>query len=170
MARATQKPLPISASDFQNMDRVQVIDREATPEETKKRIFYNHMRGLTGTVRRVYAEEEEVWVDVDLDSLPEEVRHRHRETEDQMRQKWLDGMSDEARRKLGGAEKQFSLRYSILTSPGHLILLERGAEASPSGDRPEAEAESSPRRKTLDDLTAAEQEFMERARAQRQPE
>ena len=171
MARSTQKSLTISSSDYQPMDRVQIIDREATPEDNKKRIFYGHMRGLTGIIRRVYAEEEEIWVEVDLDSLPEDVRQRHQETENQMRTKWLDGLSDEARRRLGSAEKQFNLRYSILTSPNHLILLERGADA-PSTGGPEVgeQADATPRRKTDQDLSAAEQEFLERARTKAMPE
>lgn len=163
--------MQISATDFQPLDRVQVIDREPTPEENKKRIFYNHLRGLSGTVRRVYAEEEEIWVEVDPETLPEDVRRRHQETESQMRSKWLDSISDDARRKLGDAEKQFSLRYSILTSPNHLILLERGSEAKATPRSGEAaNAGEEPVRKTSGDLSAAEQEFLERARTQRMPE
>jgi hypothetical protein len=173
MAKAAQKSLKISATDFGPDDRVQVIDREATPEENKSRIFYNHMRGLTGTVRRSYLEEEEVWVDVDRDSLPEDVRVRHQETEDNMRKKWLDGLSDEARRKLGEVEKKFHLRYSILVAPEHLILMEKGNPAPTNAASVTASAEDpapSPARKTLKELNAAEQEFLERAKSQRKPE
>ena len=169
MSAAAQKTLTVPASDFKTGDHVQVIDREATPDENKKRIFYNHMRGLTGTVRRVYEEEEEVWVDVDLDSLPESVRQRHQETEDQMRRKWLDGLSDEARRKLKPEESRFALRYSILVTPGHLILKGKSGEAAP-GEPAAGTDTASPRRKTLNELSAAEQEFLERARSGRQPE
>ena len=170
MPKAAQKSISISASDFHAEDRVRTIDREATPDETKSRIFFNHMRDLTGTVRRVYEENQEVWVDVDLDSLPEDVRQRHRETEDQMRRKWLDGLSDEARRKLGEAEKQFSLRYSILTTPNHLILQDRpnGGKKADAPPPPQPVADSTPPpRKTLKDLSAAEQEFLERARTKK---
>ena len=173
MSRTTQKSLTLSSTDYSPEDRVQVIDREATPDENKKRIFYNHMRGLIGTVRRVYEEHEEVWVDIDLDSLPEDVRQRHQETEDQMRNKWLDGLSDEARRRMGEAEKAFSLRYSILTTPNHLILMEKGTAAPTSSDVTPAGTAAdgaSARRKTAKDLTAAEQEFLDRARTQRMPE
>jgi hypothetical protein len=138
---------------------VQVIDREATPDETKKRIFYNHMRGLTGIIRRVYEEEEEVWVDVSRDSLPDEVRERHEEVEKNIRDKWLDGLSNEAQRKLTEEESKLSLRYSILTSPNHLILLERGAEDRPAP----VESAATAKRVTTGELNAAEEEFLNRA-------
>jgi hypothetical protein len=158
--------MEISASDFRSGDRVQVIDREATPEETKKRIFYNHMRGLTGIIRRVYEEEEEVWVDVDRASLPDPVRDRHEEVEKQIRDKWYDSLSGEAQRRLTVEESQLKLRYSILTTPSHLILLERGAEKTES-----AASETTPaRRATTEELNAVEEQFLERARTGKSPD
>ncbi len=168
MARLVQKALEIPAIDFKPEDRVQVVDREPTPEENKARIFYNHMRGLTGTVRRVYEDEREIWVDVDRDSLPETVRQRHEETEEQMKRKWLDNLSDEARRKMGEAEKRFSLRYSILVNPDHLILKSHG-DASPSLESATAPS-GDVRRVTSRDLNNAEEEFLNRATSERLPE
>jgi hypothetical protein len=108
---------------------------------------------------------------VDLASLPESVRKRHEETETAMRNKWLDSLSDEARRKMGAAESAFKLRYSVLTSPDHVILEERGAEAPRQSTVEEGtEGGPAPKRKTLKDLSAAELEFMERARAGNPPE
>lgn len=169
MSRTEQKALTLSATDFQVGDRVRTVDREATPDETKKRIFFNHMRNLSGIVRRVYEEESEIWIDVDLNSLPETVRQRHEETEAAMRNKWLDSLSDEARRKLGNAESTFKLKYSVLTSPNHVILEERGAEAPPTGPQGRSE-DAAPKRKTLKDLNAAEREFLDRSRTGNQPE
>ena len=57
-----------------------------------------------------------------------------------MRQKWLDGLSEEGRNKLSAAEKKFSLRYSLLVSLSDL---------SP-GDAPE------PARKSLSEIEEAE--------------
>ena len=157
----SQQALKIPVSDFQVGDRVQVVDREATPDETKKRLFFNHMRGLIGSIRRVYAEEDEIWVDVDRGSLPTSVLQRHETTETQMRKKWLDGISDEARRKLRAEESKFSLRYSILVSPDNLILKERdGGNQAP---KPIEARNSAPA--TLADLNDSEREFMNRAEA-----
>ena len=39
-----------------------------------------------------------------------------------MRQKWLDGLSDEARNKLSSSEKKFALRYHLLVAVSDLSL------------------------------------------------
>ena len=48
------------------------------------------------------------------------MRARHRAGSEAQRQKWLDGLSDEARNRLSAAEKQFSLRYTILVATSDL--------------------------------------------------
>ena len=43
---------------------------------------------------------------MDPDSLPDDIRKRHQAGTDAMRQKWLDGLSDEGRNKLSAARKE----------------------------------------------------------------
>jgi len=118
---------------------VRLADRETSAADTKSGLFYPYYRGLTGTIAKLYSDNTAA-IAIDPDSLPEDIRKRHQAGTDAMRQKWLDGLSDEGRNKLSAAEKKFSLRYSLLVSLTDL---------SPS-DAPE------PSRKSLTEIEEAE--------------
>lgn len=120
-------------------DPVRLADRETTAADTKSGLFYPYYRGLTGTIAKLYSDSTAA-VAVDPESLPGDIRKRHQTGTDAMRQKWLDGLSEEGRNKLSAAEKKFSLRYSLLVSLSDL---------SP-GDAPE------PARKSLSEIEEAE--------------
>ncbi|MCS6776995.1 MAG: hypothetical protein RMJ43_11370 [Chloroherpetonaceae bacterium] len=94
-------------------DRVQIVVRDPNAEDAKSGLYYRHFQGLVGTVQKVYATGE-VAVDVDLESLEEAIATRHREVQEQMKNRWLDGLSEEARNRLTDAEKLFRLRYVVL--------------------------------------------------------
>ena len=96
-------------------EAVRLADRETTAADTKSGLFYPYYRGLTGTIAKLYSDSTAA-VAVDPDSLPDDIRKRHQAGTDAMRQKWLDGLSEEGRSKLSAAEKKFSLRYSLLVS------------------------------------------------------
>jgi len=123
---------------------VRLSEREPSAADAKSGLFYPHYRGLTGTVSKVYADSTAT-VSVDPDSLPEDIRKRHQAGTDAMRQKWLDGLSDEARNKLSAAEKKFSLRYSLLVSVSDLSV---------NSDTPEAA------RKSLAEIEEAEAQHL----------
>jgi hypothetical protein len=118
---------------------VRVADRETSATDLKSGLFYPYYRGLTGTVAKIYADSTAT-VAIDPESLPDDIRKRHQTGTDAMRQKWLDGLSDEGRNKLSAAEKKFSLRYSLLVGTADLLPL----------DAPE------PSRKSLSEIEAAE--------------
>jgi len=118
---------------------VRLADRETSAADTKSGLFYPYYRGLTGTIAKLYSDNTAA-VAVDPDSLPDDIRKRHQAGTEAMRQKWLDGLSDEGRNKLSAAEKKFSLRYSLLVSLSDLL---------PAG-APE------PSRKSITDIEAAE--------------
>lgn len=113
MATTTPKQLTEGAP-------VRLTDREPSAADTKSGLFYPHYRALTGTVAKLYADGTAT-VSVDPESLPAEIRARHQAGTDAMRQKWLDGLSDEARNKLSAAEKKFSLRYNLLVGVADLL-------------------------------------------------
>ena len=104
------------AAKFKEGDRVRVADREATAEDAKSGMFHNHFRGLTGTIQKLYSATNEVVVIVDQDKLQEGIATRHLEMQEQMKNKWLDGLSDEARNRLTPKEREFNLRYTVLVS------------------------------------------------------
>ena len=118
---------------------VRLADRDTSAADTKSGLFYPYYRGLTGTVAKLYSDNTAA-IAVDPDSLPEDIRKRHQAGTEAMRQKWLDGLSDEGRNKLSAAEKKFSLRYSLLVSL---------ADLSPA-DAPE------PSRKSIAEIEADE--------------
>jgi ribosomal protein L21E len=109
------------ADRFKEGDRVQIAEREATAEDVKSGLYYPHFGGLTGIVQKVY-ETGDASIEVDLTSLPEEVAHRHEEMRLTMQTKWLDGLSEEARNRLSDAERNFNLRYTLLTSVSDLCI------------------------------------------------
>jgi hypothetical protein len=106
-----------------------------------------------------------------------------------MKTKWLDGLSEEGRSRLTEREKDFHLRYIVLTSAGDLEAIpprpaspapETLPEAHPVATLPAASSldavavETAPTepggtgngRKTLDQLTEAEEEEFRRRSGQ----
>jgi hypothetical protein len=95
-------------------DRVRIVDRPATPQDQKSGLYFGHYRGMVGTIQKVYGAE--AAVEVELDALPEDIWKRHMQVRDQMRERWLEGLSPEIRRKLTPEQKQFDLRYVVLVA------------------------------------------------------
>jgi hypothetical protein len=108
-------------------EAVVIAAREATPQDVKSGLYYAHYAGLRGTVLKLYGEEASV--NVDRDSLPADIRARHEEGEQAMRQKWLDGLSEEARNRLGETGKRFGLNYTVLVSINDLAAAKGGASS-----------------------------------------
>jgi hypothetical protein len=140
--------------------RVQIKDREATPDDAKSGLFYNYYRGLTGIVQKVYDTNDEVAVTIDISSLPEPIATRHEDIRQGMRSKWLDGLSEEARNRLTDAEKDFVLRYSILVTAADVSPLEKASIAASKSIEERAAIPEEPRRKTSADFEAAEEEYL----------
>jgi hypothetical protein len=133
--------------------------RDQTAADIKSGLYYPHYANLIGAVLKVYGEEASVLID--RPSLPAEIRTRHEAGEKAMRQKWLDGLSEEGRNRLSAREKQFGLNYAVLVSLKDLVAAAPDAEedaeapiAAPAGRLSESE------------LAAREEAFLaERARA-----
>lgn len=146
-------------------DRVRVVTREATDEDAKSNIYFGFYGGLTGSVMKVY-DAGEVSVEVEQESLTREIRRRHEDVRDQMKTKWLDGLSEEGRSKLTEREKDFKLRFMILVK---LDDLEKAGpkpppvvKAAPPPAAASITTEVEPARKTLAELEAAEEEELRR--------
>lgn len=155
------------AATFKEGDRVQVVDREATADDVKSGLFYNYFSGLTGNIQKVYTTGEAA-IEVETESLDEPVAARHADVQEQMKSKWLDGLSEEARNRLTDAEKDFRLRYTILVNQTDLMqpdgkpkpkrIVETPAPA-PSPVKAVAQAEET-HRATSEELAAAEEEYL----------
>ena len=105
-------------SKFKEGDSVSVIAREPNASDVKSGLYYGHYANLTGTILKVYGEE--VSVLVNPSTLPTDIRKRHEGNQTAMRQKWLDGLSEEGRNKLSATEKAFVLNYAVLVSTNDL--------------------------------------------------
>jgi hypothetical protein len=146
-------------------DRVRIIRREPTDEEIKNATYLSFFGGLTGSVAKVY-NPMEVAVEVEQESLTTEVRKRHLSIRDQMKTKWLDGLSEEGRGKLTEREKDFHLRYVLLVASNDLEKI--GAAKPAETPKPAAPAapptleEVAAARKSLQDFEAAEIAELER--------
>lgn len=158
------------AATFKEGDRVQIADREADAEDIKSGLYYTHFRGLTGTVQKVYATGEAA-IEIENESLDEPVATRHEDVQAQMKAKWLDGLSEEARNRLTEHEKDFRLRYTILVSTKDLIQPDGKPKSRPTvpseqASPPQTAAVSAsgpdaPRRATSADYDAAEEEYLQ---------
>jgi len=145
-------------------DRVRVIDRDQTSADIKSQLFYDHYRNLVGTVAKLYADGT-ASVNVDPQALTKEVSKRHDETSNGIRQRWLDGLSEEGRNKLSAAEKAFNLRYTILVAATDLEP--SSGVATPAQAKITAvAAEPAPVRKSLEELEAEEAKHLEEIRKQ----
>jgi hypothetical protein len=140
-------------------DRVRVATREQSEEDIKANSYFGYYGGLTGVVTRVY-NEYEVTVEIEPESLTRDIRKRHEDVRDQMKTKWLDGLSEEGRSKLTEREKDFNLRFMILAKMDDLEKIDARpvapAKAAPA-EAARSTAETEPSRKTLAELEAAEE-------------
>jgi hypothetical protein len=144
------------ASAIKEGDRVQIVDRQATVDDAKSNLFFNHFRGLTGTVQKVYASEE-MAVEIENEALPEPVANRHHDVQEAMKTKWLDGLSEEGRNRLTPQERDFRLRYTVLVAGKDVVAA--GAKPTPA---------ETAARKTEAELSAAEEAELKRRQAGRQ--
>jgi hypothetical protein len=134
---------------YKTGDRVVVATREQTASDIKSGLYYSHFAGLRGSILKLYGEEASVLVDTD--TLPDEVGTRHKEGEKAMRQRWLDGLSEEAKNRMSAREKEFHLNYSVLVSL---------SDISPDKSKPKSESEAADdeaKRLSANDLDAAEE-------------
>ena len=168
-------------------DRVRVLAREMTGEDVKTGLYYSYFAGLAGTVDRVY-DDGSVCVDVDLESLGEEIRARHAAMQEAERTRWLENLSDEGRGRLAPEQKELKMSYRILVSKKDIEPAKGGkpgpappgkpkeaqaaspraapqaAKPPPEASKPapakRAEAEPQPKRLSEEDLSAAEEAFL----------
>ncbi len=148
-------------------DNVRIVTRAVTPEDDRSGLYYTHYAGLPGTVSHIYPDGE-VAVEIRPEALPVEVRSRHKLVRDQMKTKWLDGLSEEGRSRLTEREKDFRLRYVVLVAAQDIEP--DASPPPPSTSEPESAANDerpvseSPHRPTRDDLNRAEEEELLRRR------
>ncbi len=162
------------AKVFKEGDRVEVIDREATADDIKSGLFYNHYRGIVGSVQKVFETTEDVAITVDDDSLTEPIAARHSDVRESMKNKWLDGLSEEGRRRLSPEERNFILRYTILIAPADLKPSSKPIpESSPDKAHTEtpvasetaagsasSSGQNNPKRKTAAEIEAHEDAYL----------
>ncbi|MEN6356290.1 MAG: hypothetical protein ABFD83_04310 [Armatimonadota bacterium] len=96
-------------------DTVQVITREVTNDDYKSSLYFAYFGGLVGSVDRIY-DDGSVCVEIDIDSLTEDARKRHLDTQEAERKRWLDSLSGEARNRLTEDQKKLKISYKILVS------------------------------------------------------
>ncbi|HXG23933.1 MAG TPA: hypothetical protein VNJ09_05205, partial [Chthonomonadales bacterium] len=80
--------------NFKPGDRVRLVTRAQTEEDVKSGLYYEHFGGMTGIVQKVY-NPGEIAVEIELESLSQEIRQRHEDVRNQMKTKWLEGLSEE---------------------------------------------------------------------------
>lgn len=138
---------------------MRIADRDATSEDAQSGLFYNYMRGMTGVIQKVYTAQEAA-IEIDTDTMPENIAIRNHEVQEQMRTKWLDSLSEEGRNRLTDQEREFKLRYVALVSTKDLIPIAAEQETVKS-----IKSDTDgipPHRVTSTELDAAEQAELQR--------
>ncbi len=115
-------------------DRVKIVAREVKSEDSKSGLYYSYFGGLTGSVDRIY-DDGSVCVDVDLDSLSDEIRSRHLAMQETEQQRWLASLSDEVRSRLTAEQRQLKMSYRILVSKNDLEPLKSDKPRSSTKDK-----------------------------------
>jgi hypothetical protein len=137
-------------------DAVRIQERDVLPADVKSQLYFEHYKGLTGTVTKLYPDESAV-VTVDPESLPADILKRHNDGSEALRQDWLGKLSDEARNKLSATEKKLNLRYTVLVGASDLVP-NKGGAAKPADKKPETDASGG--RRSSADLDAAEAQYL----------
>ncbi|MEM4407649.1 MAG: hypothetical protein QXI19_02795 [Candidatus Caldarchaeum sp.] len=165
-------------------DRVKIKERKASQEEIEGGFYVPHFANLTGTVEAVYGKDE-VAVRIDPESFTTLLSDVYKEATRRMRAKFLGHLSEEQRKRLTAEEKNFLTNFIILVKSGDLV---KGPSKPPKAkakllededldnyvgisvvegavyDDPSIEETESPRRPSLQDLEAAEEEELRRRR------
>ena len=94
-------------------DRVRIVKRPASAEDSAVTHYYDHMGGLTGTVENYYSDQE-VAVKVEIDSLSDIARKVHKDATKKMREKFEDSIGAEQRGQLTPQELKFTPHYMVL--------------------------------------------------------
>lgn len=143
-------------------DHVKIIDRDMTLADVKSGLYYDYFRNLTGTIERIY-DDNTACINVDLDCLSEEVVNNHRQIEESIRNKWINGLGQEQRAKLKESDKKLSLRYNILVSVSDLAPAGKAKPAAKPATEKKPEAKTSSaaeKRPTQADIEKAEEEYL----------
>lgn len=93
-------------------DRVRVIDREVTPDDKKNNRYFDHMKGLVGTIQSVY--DAEVAVKIDDDALSTVTKKIHKESTRRMRERFVGEATEEIKAKLTKEELDFQPNFMLL--------------------------------------------------------
>lgn len=150
-------------ASFKAGDRVKIVDREMTAVDIKSGLFYDYFRNLTGDVDRVY-EDGSICVKVDQDSLPADVLKRHKEVQNAVRTRWLNGLGQEQRDRLSETDRTVVLGYNILVGAADLQPTGKAKPApKPKAEPVEEEkpaAADNVHRPTEKDIEKAEEEYL----------
>ncbi len=101
-------------------DRVSIVTRPVTEDDAVEQLYFEYFGGLTGTVVKIY-DNGSVCVNVDLESLRPDFQKRHAELEKLEKERWLNSLSEEAKRNMTAEQKQYKIDYTILVSEKDLV-------------------------------------------------
>jgi hypothetical protein len=143
-------------------DRVKIVDREMTLADIKSGLYYDYFRNLVGVVDRVY-EDDSVCVKIDLDSLPPGVQKQHKEVQNAVRTRWLNGLGQEQRERLSETDRTVVLGYNLLVGA---VDLEPAGKAKPAKPAAAPEAQKAAvleaaHRPTEQEIEKAEAEYLD---------
>lgn len=110
----------VAMGKFKEGDRVKIGERGVTADDRKGNKYFAHMANLTGTVGNAYSDGQ-VAIQVDKDSLSPITLAVHDEAVRRMREKFLENLSEEAKKMLTPEELNFSAHFVHLVQEADLV-------------------------------------------------
>lgn len=104
---------------FKEGDKVKIGERSVNPDDRKGNKYFAHMAGLTGTVGNAYTDGQ-VAIQVDKETLSPITLGVHDEAVRRMREKFLENLSEEAKKLLSPEELNFSAHFVHLVQEADL--------------------------------------------------
>ena len=148
-------------ASFKAGDQVKIVDREMTSADIKSGLFYDYFRNLTGEVDRVY-EDGSICVKVDQESLPVDVQKRHKQVQNAVRTRWMNGLGQEQRDRMSETDRTVVLGYNILVGSDDLQPMAKSKpkpKIEPAKENKPALDEDT-HRPTEKDIEKAEEEYL----------
>ncbi|MCU0316606.1 MAG: hypothetical protein MUC92_08440 [Fimbriimonadaceae bacterium] len=96
-------------------DRVKIVARTLSAQDKKVNSFFGHMQGLTAKVANYYSDEE-IAIEVDLETLPDIQLSVHESATRRMRARFENEATEEAKKILTKEELAFTPHYMLLVT------------------------------------------------------
>ncbi len=106
-------------ANFKEGDRIKIVKRSVTADDRKSNKYFDHMADLTGVIGNVYSDGQ-IAIQVDKSVLSGVSLRVHDDAVQRMREKFLENLSEEAKKLFTPEELNFSAHFVHLVQEADL--------------------------------------------------